>query len=275
MTDIKTLESKVNEISIEFGFREFSFPCEKYETAQRSLSRFVKSMNKKIDREELENSEDAKIKLDLISSLIKRVNTIKFAEEPQLEKMSFILENDSSSLLEYHKTKLCKYMQVRFPKELKYHYTILKNYQAFRCFYEKEEGAKEMFNKLVESNKKIFASIKELSSTEETSLESSLKLKNALSKEFPELFNTKLIETAESVCKLNKDKIEEVNKEFVANRKAKSNKGSKRPAKSSKPRKTIKMGEENSKSKVSKVAYEDSTAGANNPFASLLDNLKK
>lgn len=278
MDNIQTFESKVNEISIALGFREFGFTADKYETAQRALSRFVKSMSKKIDREELEDSKDAKIKLDLISSLIKRVITVKFAEEPQMEKLGFMLENDAAALLEYHKNKLCKYMQVRFPKELKYHYTILKNYQAYRAFYEQDAAGKELFDRLIEVNKKVFDSIKVLEQTTMENLEESLTLKTSLSKEFPELFNTKLIEVADSVCKLNREKIEEINKEMAQNRKeaaAKKKANSKKPARKSKPRKAINLGEEKTKSRNNKVAYEDKSAGGNNPFADLLGELKK
>lgn len=279
MDKIQNFESKINEISTQLGFREFSFPTEKYETAQRALSRFVKSMNKKIDRQELDDNSDAKIKLDLISSLIKKVNTVRFAEEIQLDKLEFLNENDVKSLLEYHKNKLCKYMQVRFPKELKYHYTILKNYQAYKAFYEKDLVGKESFDKLVEFNKKIFANIKELEQTTLDNLEESLKIKNILTKDFPELFNTKLIEVADSVCKLNREKIEEINKDLAQSRKEtfakkKSEKG-KKPIRKAKPRKSISLNDEVTKSKNNKVAYEDKSGAANNPFADLLGDLKK
>lgn len=271
MSDIQTIESKVNQIAIEFGFREFAFTADKFETAQRALSRFVKAMNKRIEREEIENSSEIKLKLDLASNLIKRTISLKFAEEPDYKKMSFLEEKSATELLEYHKDKLFNYLSTRLPKELQYHYTILKNYQAYKVYFEKEANSKEHFEKLLNANKEIFDKIKWFSGIEFVQLENALTARADLIKAFPELFNTKLLETADTVCKLNKDKITEINQELASKRKA--NKAKAARPKNNKPKRVIKLGEEKTKSKFNKVAYEEK-AEANNPFAALKD-LKK
>lgn len=43
MEKFAQIETKVNQIAVAFGFREFGFNAEKYETAQRALFTFCKS----------------------------------------------------------------------------------------------------------------------------------------------------------------------------------------------------------------------------------------
>jgi hypothetical protein len=265
MEKFAQIETKVNEIAISFGFREFGFNAEKYETAQRALSRFVKAMNNKVARNEVEDTTDIKIKLDLVSSLIKRVNVVKFSEEKTEESLDFILENSSEQLFDHHKNKLVKYFSLKLPKEVKFNYTILKSYYAYQTFCANEEGAKALLDKLRDSNKEIFDKIKLLEETTAENLETKLVIKDELTKKFAELFNTALLETALTVCKLNKDKIDEINKTQLA-KKAKPVKSEKRQAKP-KVKKRIDMNKV--KTNTVKTAYTDKGA-ENNAFASLL-----
>ena len=265
------VQTKVNEVSTTFGFREFNFNAEKYETAQRALSRFVKSMNNRISRNEIEDASEIKIKLDLVSNLIKKVNSVKFTEEPKVENLNFILENSTQALFEYHKNKLVKYFSLKLAKEVKFNYTILKNYFAYKCYYEQEEGAKVSLERLRDANKEIFDNIKSLESTTLENLEEKLAVKDVLAKSFSELFNTEVLEQALTVCKLNKDKIDEINKTHLAKKKPAKD------AKSSKPKRKIDMNKtrvnKNIKTNTVKEAYTDKGA-ENNPFAALL-NAKK
>lgn len=270
MEKFMAVQAKVNEVSTTFGFREFNFNAEKYETAQRALSRFVKSMNNRINRDEIENATEIKIKLDLVSNLIKKVNSVKFAEEADVEKLNFVLENSAQELYEYHKNKLVKYFSLKLAKEVKFNYTILKNYYAYKCFYEQEEGAKESLERLRDANKEIFANIKSLEETTLENLEEKLVVKDALTKTFSELFNTEVLEQALTVCKLHKEKIDEINKTHLAKKKP-----AKPASKSSKPKakKRIDMNKTNVKTNTVKTAYVDKGA-ENNPFAALLSNKK-
>lgn len=268
MEKFAQIEAKVNQVSISFGFREFGFNAEKYETAQRALSRFVKAMNNKIQRDEVENKSEIKIKLDLVSNLIKKVNSVKFAEEQKLENLEFINENTADQLFDYHKNRLVKYLTLKLSKEVKFNYTILKNYYAFQFFYEKEEGAKVLLDKLRDSNKEIFDNVKLLEETTIENLEEKLKVKETLTKGFSELFNTAVLENALTVCKLNKDKIDEINKTHLAKKKSKpaTNK-----AANTKVKKRIDMNKV--KTNTVKDAYID-TGAENNAFASLLGSKK-
>tara|TARA_Y100001960_G_scaffold244912_1_gene259481 strand:+ start:140 stop:949 length:810 start_codon:yes stop_codon:yes gene_type:complete len=266
MEKFTPIQNKVNEVSQEFGFREFNFTAEKYDTAQRSLVRFVKAMNNRIAREEIENTQEIKIKLDLVSHLIKKVNSNKFSEEPNAEKLEFVMENNAEQLFEYHKNKLVKYFSNKLAKEVKFNYTILKNYYAYQTFYENEEGAKVLLEKLRDSNKEIFDNIKSLEGTTLENLEEKLAVKDALTKGFSELFNTEVLETALTVCKLHKEKIEEINKTHLAKKKPAGKPAAKKPTKG-KPRKSIDMNKV--KTNTVKEVYEDKGA-ENNPFAALL-----
>lgn len=267
MTQFTQIENKVNEISQSLGFRDFAFSAEKYDTAQRSLSRFVKAMNNRVSRDEIENATEIKIKLDFISNLIKKVNTVKFAQEPKVENLQFVLDNSAEELYEYHKNKLVKYFTVKLAKEVKFNYTILKNYYAFQTFYENEEGAKVMLDKLRDSNKEIFDNIKSLETTTLENLEEKLAAKDALTRGFSELFNTEVLDQALTICKLNKDKIDEINKTHLAKKKPVGDKPASRKPVKAKPRRSIDMSKV--KTNTVKEVYEDKGA-ENNPFASLL-----
>lgn len=267
MEKFTQIQTKVNEVAISFGFREFNFVAEKYETAQRALSRFVKAMNNKIDRNEVEDTTEIKIKLDLVSNLIKKVNSVKFAEESKEDALDFILENSAEQLYEYHKKKLVNYFSLKLAKEVKFNYTILKNYYAYQTFYEQDEAGKVLLDKLRDSNKEIFGYIKSLEETTLENIEEKLAVKDVLTKNFAELFNTSVLETALSVCKLNKDKIDEINKTHLAKKK---------PAvKKAKPKakKRIDMNKAKVKTNTVKDVYKDKGA-ENNPFAALLSSKK-
>jgi hypothetical protein len=269
MEQFTVIQTKVNEISNSFGFRDFGFNADKYETAQRALSRFVKAMNNKISRNEIEDTTDIKIKLDLVSNLIKKVNSVKFAAEPKVENLNFINENSASELYEYHKNKLVKYFSLKLAKEVKFNYTILKNYYAFQTFNEGSEGAKVSLEKLRDSNKEIFDNIKSLEETTLENLSEKLAVRDKITRGFPELFNTENLEVAITVCKLNKDKIDEINKTHFARKKIeRTDKSTENKARKAKPvRKTIDMNKV--KTNTVKDVYKDEGA-QNNPFAALL-----
>lgn len=267
MEKFTAIQNKVNEVSQSFGFREFGFNAEKYDTAQRALSRFVKAMNNKVAREEIEDTNEIKIKLDLVSNLIKKVNSVKFAEEPKVENLAFIEENSAEQLYTYHKNKLVNYFSKKLAKEVKFNYTILKNYYAFQTFYENVEGAKVMLDKLRDSNKEIFDNIKALELTTLENLEEKLAVRNTLTRSFSELFNTEVLETAITICKLNKEKIDEINKTHFARKKPAGKFAAKKSSAKGKPRKRIDMSKV--KTNTVKEVYEDKGA-ENNPFAALL-----
>lgn len=269
MEKFNQVQNKVNQVAVDFGFREFNFTAEKYDTAQRALSRFVKAMNNKVSRNEIEDTTEIKIKLDLVSNLIKKVNSVKFAEDPKVENLEFINENTVKQLYDYHKNKLVNYFSLKLAKEVKFNYTILKNYYAYQTFYEQNEASKVLLDKLRDSNKEIFAYIKSLSEAKLDNIESKLDVKDTLTKGFPELFNTTVIEEAIAVCKLNKEKIDEINKTHLAKKKPEG-----KPVKA-KPRakKRIDMSKSKVKTNTIKTAYTDKGA-ENNPFAALLAEKK-
>lgn len=109
------IQTQVNQLSERLGFRAFTFGTDKKDTALRALSRFVKSMAGRMERNEMTGDANRNlVALDLVSNCIRQTIT---ASDEQLAKLAERLKKDDDTLLGDHTQSVLTFLKQHYPRQ--------------------------------------------------------------------------------------------------------------------------------------------------------------
>jgi len=198
------IQTQVNQLSERLGFRAFIFGTDKKDTALRALSRFVKSMAGRMERNEMPGDAHRNlVALDLVSNCIRQTIT---ANDEQLAKLAERLKKDDEALLGDHTQSVLNFLKQHYPRQATGNMVILIKAALANAKLAEGDEAKKLADEHLanvrktetEIRKELDALAKVLGETETpiALAAKGLQLKAEILKKYPWPFNHAAVEAA-------------------------------------------------------------------------------
>lgn len=211
------IQNQVNQLSERLGFRAFTFGADKKETALRALSRFVKSMAGRMERNEMPGDAQRNlVALDLVSNFIRQVIS---ANDEQLVKLAERLKKDDETLLNDHVQSVLNYLKQHYPRQTTSNMVILIKSALANAKLAEGEEAKKLADEHLANVRKTETNLrKELDQLAQALAEGhgavsqaakGLQLKAEILKKYPWPFNHAAVEAAKQGLETAEQKLKE------------------------------------------------------------------